>query len=155
MYASRLFHKKGKKRSSKRSARGGGDSSCCPIIKVKCKRKFEKVADAPPSLQARLKAYKAAKPAKARAEAAYKRAQAAFQKATGLSGIGPIHPGHEATSLPAREVAKAVNNPVMACTVSMGTKRYKNLTGQQAQAKVVELSKGLDAKRCRAVVHRG
>lgn len=154
MYASGLLHKKkGKKRSSRR---GGGDgNACCPIIRVKCKRKYEKIESAPPSLQARLRAYKKAAPGKKRAEAAYKRAQAAFQKATGLSGTGPIHPAHESTSLPAREVAKAVNNPVMACTVSMGTKRYKGMTGQQAQAKVVELSKGLTSKRCMAVVHRG
>lgn len=157
MYASALFHKKkGHKKSKKRAKAGGGDgNACCPIIRVKCKRRFAKIENAPKSLQARLKAYKAAKPGIDRAKAAYTRAQAAFQKATGLGGIGPTHPLHENTSLPAREVAKAVHNPVMHCSVTMGTRRFKGLTGEQAQAKVVELSRGLAAKRCIPTVKRG
>ena len=150
MYASGLLHKK---KSSKSSKRGSG---CCPVIRVKCKRKHGSAGPgASLSLKERLALYKKAKPGKVKAEKAYKRAQAAFQKATGLSGTGPIHPQHENTSLPAREVAKAVNNPVMSCSVHMGNKHFKGMTGAQAQAKVVELSRGLVAKRCMAVVKRG
>lgn len=165
MFASGLFHKKKAKKKKKskakarraRSARGTGNP-CCPIIRVRCARKFAKgprqvavgprEAGAAPSIHERLSLYKRAK----------KQAAAAFKRA-GFGGVGPIHSQHEMTSAPVEAVATVVAharaNRALKCVISVGGRTYKGMTGAQSQAKISELMRVQRAKRCLPKVERG
>ena len=121
-------------------------NSCCPVIRVKCSRPHSQHTH--PEAQMTL----------AQRFARYKKAKGKFLKAAGLSGTGPIHAEHEATSIvrvpkaTVEKIARAAANPAATCTVTMGSKKYKGLTGQQASKKVAALKRELTRKRCIAQV---
>lgn len=141
MYASALFHKKSRK---KRKSKRGGGNSCCPVIRVKCARGKNKgsPAAAGESLHARLAKFKAAKAAVASA------ASSAAGPRGSLGGWRDIVPGVTANALARATTANGK------CTITMGGRKYKGLTGAQATRKVAELVRALKAKRCIATVTR-
>lgn len=123
--------------------RSSGGNSCCPVIRVRCRRKYGRGVDSTITARA----------ARGGKLSRVKKLKAQLRRA--LSGIGNVHPHSEHTSLPAAAVtaAKAAGNPAMACTVSMGGRQWK-LKGAAVGQKVSALVNAQKAKRCIPLVQR-
>ena len=125
-------------RKAHKSRRGGGQRAFCPVIKVKCARKFSapQAEYGPAPRASKLARFKAAK------ARLYKQ----------FRGFGNIHPQHEMTSLPpaakvaAVKIAHAAANEAR-CTVSMAGRSWK-LKGAAAGKKVAELMRQQRAGGC-------
>lgn len=127
-----------RKKRARRSSRGG-QRAFCPVIRVKCQRKFSRADSdyAPAGSRIRSKLAK------------FKSAKARILKS--LRGLGNVHPQAEATSLPAAKaiatkVAHAQANEAK-CTVSMGGRSWR-LKGGAAGKKIAELIRAQKAGGC-------
>lgn len=124
--------------AKQRARRSSGPKSFCPVIRVKCTRKFSAARDSSMDVRGRkFAAFQAAK----------KRLIKRF------SGLGNVHPHAEMTSLPpsakkalVTKLAHAASNEAK-CTVSMGGRSWK-LKGAAAGQKVAELMRQQKAGGC-------
>lgn len=127
-----------RRRSRRRSS--GGQRAFCPVIRIKCSRKFSRAqtSEGPSSQSVKFAKFKSAK-------------QKLLKKFR-MAGLGNVHPQAESTSLPpsakaaAVKIAHASANEAK-CTVSMGGKSWK-LKGAAAGKKVASLIHQLKAGGC-------
>lgn len=123
-----------RKKRARRSSGGGGAKSFCPVIRLRCRRKFSRAesSTAPSSTHRKFAAFQAAK-----------------KKLRKAMGLGNIHPQAEATSLPkstVTKVAHAASNEAT-CTISMGGRTWR-AKGAAVGTKVAELIRAQKSGGC-------